>query len=208
MTWKCHVRCGAGEKTEINSKSYLSLFQDADFKWTYKSHKGIFIPVVLDNQIQGLRILLDKKYSKDTENIWFSSNNEYNGTKASNWPMILKPEENNWIDMYNHTNTIIVATEMILAHKLFNSTQQLVLGIPNNLDKEILLDIIGRMKIKEVFLYIDQYTIKHTSTLMYSNVIETLENIGIKVNFRIAIIAERVLSDFKIQENNIEKNVA
>lgn len=25
MTWKCHVRCGAGEKIEIISKSYLSL---------------------------------------------------------------------------------------------------------------------------------------------------------------------------------------
>ena len=25
MRWKSHVRCGAGEKTEIISKSYLSL---------------------------------------------------------------------------------------------------------------------------------------------------------------------------------------
>lgn len=208
MTWKCHVRCGAGEKIEIISKSYLSLFQDKDFKWTYKSHQGIFIPVVLDNKIQGLRIYLDKEYSKDTQNIWFSSNNEYNGTKASNWPMILKPEDINWIDMYNNATTIIVATEMILAHKLFNSTQQLVLGIPNNLDKEILLDIIERLKIKEVFLYVDKYTIAHTSTLMYSNVIETLEKHEIKVNFRIALIDESFLSDFQKQENNIEKNVA
>ncbi len=178
-------------------------FQDRDFKWTYKSHYGIFIPVILDNKIQGLRIHLDKKYSNDTENIWFSSNNEYNGTKASNWPMLLKKENINWMDMYNQTNTIIVATEMILAHKLFNSTKQLVLGIPNNLDKEILLDIIGRMKVQEVFLYVDQYTITHTSTLMYSNVIETLEKVGIKVNFRIALIDERVVSDFKIQEKNV-----
>lgn len=182
--------------------------QDKNFKWTYKSHKGIFIPVVLDNKIQGLRIHLDKRYSKDIENIWFSSNNEYNGTKASNWPIILKPKEVNWIDMYNHTTTIIVGTEMILAHKLFNSTQQLVLGIPNNLDKEMLLDIIERMKIKEVFLYVDKYTITHTSTLMYSNVIQTLEAIGIKVNFRIALIDERLSSDFQKQEENIEKIVA
>ena len=84
--------------------------------------------------------------------------------------MILKPEDINWIDMYNNATTIIVATEMILAHKLFNSTQQLVLGIPNNLDKEILLDIIERLKIKEVFLYVDKYTIAHTSTLMLSHI--------------------------------------
>ena len=122
--------------------------------------------------------------------------------------MILKPEDINWIDMYNNATTIIVATEMILAHKLFNSTQQLVLGITNNLDKEILLDIIERLKIKEVFLYVDKYTIAHTSTLMYSNVIETLEKHEIKVNFRIALIDESFLSDFQKQENNIEKNVA
>lgn len=44
-------------------------FQDTDFKWTYKSHKGIFIPSILNNQIQGLRILLDNEYGLDTENI-------------------------------------------------------------------------------------------------------------------------------------------
>lgn len=179
--------------------------QDNDFKWTYKSHEGIFIPVILNNRIQGLRILLDTKYSHDTENIWFSSNNEYNGTKASNWPMILKPKESNWMDMYNKTNNIIVATEIILAHKLFNSTQQLTIGIPNNLDKELLLNIIGRMNIKEVFLYVDKYTMLHTSTIMYQNVVETLESEGIKINFRIALTTERISDDFIIDQ---EKNVA
>lgn len=109
-------------------------FQDTDFKWTYKSHKGIFIPVTLNNKIQGLRILLDKEYALDTANIWFSSNNEYNGTKASNWPMVLKDNSVNWIDMYNSKNSdsIIIATEMILAHKLFNNTNKVVIGVPNN----------------------------------------------------------------------------
>ena len=74
------------------------------------------------------RILLDNEYRLDTENIWFSSNNEYNGTKASNWPMILKDNTVNWIDMYNSDNSksIIIATEMILAHKLFNNTNKTV----------------------------------------------------------------------------------
>ena len=94
---------------------------------------------------------------------------------------------------------------MILAHKLFNSTQQLTIGIPNNLDKELLLNIIGRMNIKEVFLYVDKYTMLHTSTIMYQNVVETLESEGIKINFRIALTTERISDDFIIDQ---EKNVA
>ena len=69
---------------------FRGFYQDKDFKWTYKSHSGIFIPTVLNNKIQGLRIFLDEKYKKDTESIWFSSNNLYNGTKANKLPIVLK----------------------------------------------------------------------------------------------------------------------
>ena len=128
-------------------------FQDKDFKWTYKSHKGIFIPVYLDNRIQGLRIFLDEEYRNDTKNIWFSSNNEYNGTKTNNFITILKDEKCSWFDMYNSKskNKIIIATEIILAHKLFNSTSEIVIGIPGNVDKDIIVNSINRMKVKEVF---------------------------------------------------------
>ena len=177
-------------------------FQDTDFKWTYKSHKGIFIPTILDNKIQGLRILLDKEYDLDTENIWFSSNNEYNGTKASNWPMVLKDNNIKWIDMYNSDNkkSIIIATEMILAHKLFNNTNKTVIGIPNNIDKDLILNIVKRMNVSEVFLYVDKYTILHTSCLMYENIIETLEENNVKVDFRIALTETDIGNDLKQQE--------
>ena len=184
-------------------------FQDTDFKWTYKSHKGIFIPAFFNNKIQGLRIFLDDKYKKDTENIWFSSNNLYNGTKANNWPIFLKEKSINWIDMYNSkaNNTIIIATEIILAHKLFNNTHKTVIGVPNNIDKDILLNIVKTMKATEVFLYVDNYTILHTSTFMYRNIIEQLENEGIKVNFRVALVdahTENVLQEL----NEIQEKVA
>ena len=177
-------------------------YQDKDFKWTYKSHKGIFIPVTLDNKIQGLRIFLDNKYRIDTESIWFSSNNEYCGTKACNWLMLLKDENTSWLDLYNSetTNEIIVATEMILAHKIFNSTHKLVIGIPNNIDKDIILSIVNRMKIKNVLVYMDTYTIKHTSTFVYTNVIEHLQKNGINASLKIASVDNI--------EENIEKNVA
>ena len=181
-------------------------FQDTDFKWTYKSHKGIFIPVTLNNKIQGLRILLDNEYRLDTENIWFSSNNEYNGTKASNWPMILKDNTVNWIDMYNSDNStsIIIATEMILAHKLFNNTNKTVIGIPNNIDKDLILSIVQRMNASEVFLYADKYTILHTSTLMYENTVKSLERQNIKVEFRVALNENDIGSELKENEKNIK----
>lgn len=181
---------------------FLGFHQDTDFKWTYKSHKGIFIPVTLNNQIQGLRIFLDKEYALDTENIWFSSNNEYNGTKASNWPMVLKNEDTNWIAMYNNKNrnSIIIATEMILAHKLFNNSQKLVIGVPNSIEKEVILNIVKRMDVNEVFLYVDKYTVLHTSSLMYKNIVIALEEQNIKVDFRVALNENDIGSDLNESE--------
>lgn len=164
-------------------------FQDTDFKWNYKSHKGIFIPVILENKIQGLRIMLDNEYGLDTKNIWFSSNNEYNGTKASNWPMILKNDEMSWFDIYNSKKgtDIIITTEMILAHKIFNSTNKVVIGVPNNIDKEVIINIVRRMNASSVIIYADKYTILHTSNFVFTNIVRSLEDKGIRVDFRIAL---------------------
>ena len=196
--------CGKLQEQGLKLDGIPGFFQDIDFKWNYKSHKGIFIPVTLNNKIQGLRILLDSEYRLDTENIWFSSNNEYNGTKASNWPMILKDKATNWINMYNSNNkeSIIIATEMILAHKLFNNTNKTVIGIPNTIDKDLILNIVKRLNASEVFLYADKYTILHTSSLMYENTIQALEKQDIKVNFRIALTETNIGIDLNKGEEN------
>lgn len=176
-------------------------FQDIDFKWTYKSHNGLFVPVTSNNKIQGLRILLDDEYGMNTKNIWFSSNNEYNGTKASNWPMILKDKNINWIDMYNSNNeSIIIATEMILAHKLFNNTNKTVIGIPNNIDKELILNIVKRMNTSKIFLYADKYTILHTSNAIQKNIIQALEKYNIEIDFRIALTEDNIGDDLNKYE--------
>ena len=197
--------CAKLQKEGLKLDGIPGFMQDTDFKWTYKSHEGIFIPVMMENKIQGLRVLLDNKYGLDTENIWFSSNNEYNGTKASNWAMILKDKEKNWIDIYNSTTneSIIIATEMILAHKLFNNTNKTVIGVPNSIDKDLILNIIKRMKANEVVLYADKYTILHTSNSMYINIIKSLEKNNVKVDFRIALIESDIDSEDK--DNKIEK---
>lgn len=189
--------CRKLQEQGIKLDGIPGFFQDTDFKWTYKAHKGIFIPAIMNNKIQGLRILLDAEYGLDTKNIWFSSNNEHNGTKASNWSMILKDKEKSWLDMYNSNNeeSIIIATEMILAHKLFNGTNKTVIGIPNNIDKGVIVNIVKRMNTSKVFLYIDKYTILHTSSAMYVNIVQALEEQDIKVDLRIAINETDVGSD-------------
>ena len=117
--------------------------------------------------------------------------------------MILKDNEINWIDMYNSNNStsIIIATEMILAHKLFNNTNKTVIGIPNNIDKDLILNIVKRMNASVVFLYVDKYTILHTSTSMYQNVVHILEKQNIKIDFRIALTENNIGSDL----NEIKK---
>lgn len=198
--------CAKLQKEGLRLDGIPGFMQDTDFKWTYKSHEGIFIPVIMENKIQGLRILLDTKYGLDTENIWFSSNNEYNGTKASNWAMILKDKTKNWIDIYNSSNNdgIIIATEMILAHKLFNNTNKTVIGIQNNIDKELILNIVKRMRAKDVILYVDRYTILHTSSSMYINIVQALEENKIKVDFRIAL-TERDIESEEQNNKGVEK---
>ena len=64
--------------------------------------------------------------------------------------------------------------------------------------------MVNRIKVREVFLYVDNYTILHTSTLIYQNIIETLEREGIKVNFRVALGNKNTLQS----SNGIQEKIA
>ena len=101
-------------------------FKDKKFRWNFKSHKGIFIPVLDNCKIVALRIHLDTMYSIDTSDIWFSSSQENEGTKADNNIMILFPEDNK-IQLMNNLKEkrdIIVASEMVLAYKIANTYKE------------------------------------------------------------------------------------
>ncbi len=101
-------------------------YKDKKFRWNFKSHKGIFIPVIDNCKIIALRIHLDTAYSIDTTDIWFSSSQENEGTKANNNIMILFPE-NNKIQFMNNVKEkrdIIVASEMVLAYKIANTYKE------------------------------------------------------------------------------------
>ena len=103
--------------------------------------------------------------------------------------MVLMDKDTNWIDLYNSekNESIIVATEMILAHKIFNNTNKTVIGISNNIDKEWILNIVKRMNASKIVIYADKYTLLYTSSSIYEKIIPALEEKNVEVDFRIAL---------------------
>lgn len=115
-------------KEGIELSGTPGFYKDKKFKWNFKSHNGIFIPIIDNCKITSLRIHLDKEYNTDTTDIWFSSSQENEGTKINNNIMILFPE-NKRIQIMNDTKerkNIIIASEMILAYKLANRFKDIV----------------------------------------------------------------------------------
>lgn len=112
--------CRELAKEGINLSGTPGFFKDKKFRWNFKSHKGIFIPVIDSCKIIALRIHLDEMYSIDTSDIWFSSSQENEGAKISNNIMILFPKESRLqlINNNQEKKDIIIASEMILAYKI------------------------------------------------------------------------------------------
>lgn len=113
----------------IELRGIPGFYKDKKFRWNFKSHNGIFVPVIDNCKITSLRIHLDKEYNTDTTDIWFSSSQENEGTKINNNIMILFPE-NNRIQIMNNAKerkNIIIASEMILAYKLANKFKDTII---------------------------------------------------------------------------------
>ena len=149
-------------------------YQNANFKWTFKSHEGIFVPVINNNSIIGLRIHLDKKYNANTTDIWFSSKNEYNGSKAKNEFMILRPEVYN-IQLLNkeRQQDIIIATEMILAHRLHSKYKnEIVIGIPNIISKLETGRLANLISIDNIYIVMDFHTISNSAVSAIENLVD------------------------------------
>ena len=140
-------------------------YQDKKFRWTFNSHKGMFIPIKENHKINSLRIHLDSMYNTDTTDIWFSSNNKYNGTKAINRNMILYPETSALKIINNKLNKdIFIATEMLLAYKtkkIFEDS--IVIAIPNTISKKELTRIKDIIDINHIDLILDTHTVLHGS---------------------------------------------
>lgn len=143
-------------------------YQNNKFRWTFKSHKGFFIPIRNNGKIIGLRIHLNKPY-KSTSNIWFSSGDKNNGTKASNNIMILLPNSELIKIMNGKTEKkdIIIVSEMILAYRIFELYKdKIVIGVPNVISKTEMKKIDRIKGINNIYLIMESYCIKHSASAL------------------------------------------
>lgn len=155
-------------------------------KWTFKSHKGIFIPVIHNQEIKGLRIHLEGKYKLDTTDIWLSSVNEYQGTSASNNIMIFIPEEECRIKVHDIKNIpekdIIIASDILMGYRLFNRDRKITIAVPNKISKQQAQMILNNISVKSADIYFDEHTIKYDFKSIFRNLLNHIPEEKQKIN--------------------------
>lgn len=146
MTWKCHVRCGAGEKIEIISKSYLSLYQEEDWIWTFTNSRGFFVPIFDENnRIQALSIHLDKEFNGITD-LWFSSVDKINGTSTKNL-----------VSNYNikeETKTVVITDSLLLGNFIKAATDIPTISFLNIANSYQILKVLDATNIQNIIFTI------------------------------------------------------
>lgn len=127
---------------KYNLEGIPGMYQEEDFKWLFSQYNGFFVPVFdADNQIQGLSIHLDKAFN-DNQDIWFSSNNKINGTRAKNF--IMKSNIN--ID----SQSLILTDNLLLGALAKDITSEPVISFQNITNSYMILKEIENTEIKDI----------------------------------------------------------
>lgn len=188
----------------LDLKGIPGFFQNNRFKWTFKSHKGIFLPVINNYKIIGLRIHLDNKYDMETTDIWFSSGQKNNGTKANNNIMVLLPNENKLqiINDGRNEKNVIISSEMILAYKLhIKYHNKIIIGVPNMITNSEIKKLDRIKNIRTIYVVMDKHTVLHNSESLMSSLIKKYgkEKIQLYLSLKDCEIPESL--DLKLMDN-------
>lgn len=188
----------------LELKGTPGFFQNNKFRWTFKSHKGIFVPVINNCKIIGLRIHLDEKYDMETTDIWFSSGQNNNGTKANNNIMILLPKENRLQIMNDEKRKkeIIIVSEMIFAYKIHIKYQnKIIIGVPNMITNSEIKKLDKIRNVSTIHVVMDKHTVLHNSKSLMSSLINKYgkENVELEVSLNVCEIPEDI--DAKLSDN-------
>lgn len=155
-------------------------FMNRQMKWTFKSHKGFFIPVTQKECIKGLRIHLEENYKLNTSDIWFSSGSEYKGSSPENSIMIFYPENVNKIELFNSNieskKDVIITTEFLLGYRLFERDKKITIAIPNRISKRQGHMILNSLNIDKVDVYIDKHTLTYDYLPVYKNLLNYIKD--------------------------------
>jgi hypothetical protein len=121
-------------------------YQEEDFKWLFSQYKGFFVPVFdSNNHIQGLSIHLDKSFNNN-QDIWFSSNNKINGTRAKNW--IMKSNIN------QYSTSVILTDSLLLGALAKDITDKSVIAFQNIANSYMILKEIENTQIKDIIFLV------------------------------------------------------
>ena len=200
--------CNKLIKDDFDLEGTPGFFKDRKFRWNFKAHKGILIPIKENHRIIALRIHLEDIYNTDTTDIWFSSSQDCNGSKTLNNIMFLYPEENA-IQFMNNTGTkdIIIVSEMILAYKIhLYFRNNIVIGVPNVISKKELQKLKRIQKVNDVHVVMDKHTVLHNSENLLENLYKLYPRRKIKLHFslkdgEIPSSIENLNNYIDIQEN-------
>lgn len=197
----------------LDLRGIPGFYQNNRFRWTFKSHDGIFVPVINNCKIIGLRIHLDKKYDMETTDIWFSSNQNNNGTNANNNIMILLPEEKRLQIMNDEKkeNDIVVTSEMLLAYKFhINYKNKIIVGVPNMITNSEIKKLDKIKNINTVHVVMDKHTVLHNSESLMSILINKYgkEKVELDISLKDCEIPENLESKLADNLERYNQNIA
>jgi len=131
---------------KYNLEGIPGMYQEEDFKWLFSKYNGFFVPVFDANgYIQGLSIHLDKAFN-DNQDIWFSSNNKINGTRAKNW--IMKSNIN------EYSTSVILTDNLLLGALATEITDEPVIAFQNITNSYMILKEIENTQIKDIIFLV------------------------------------------------------
>ncbi len=127
---------------KYNLEGLPGFYQEEDFKWIFSKYNGFFVPVFDSNgYIQGLSIHLDKAFNNN-QDIWFSSNNKINGTRAKNW--IMKSNIN------EYSTNVILTDSLLLGALATDITNESVIAFQNITNSYMILKEIENTQIQNI----------------------------------------------------------
>lgn len=162
-------------------------YLNEQMKWTFKGHKGFFIPVIYEGEIKALRIHLEKEYKLKTTDIWFSSANEYQGSSVNNNIMIFVPEIERKFAVYDINNIpkkdIVITSEILMGYRLFYRDNKITMAMPNKITKKQGQKILDNININSADVYIDEHTVRYDCDSIYKNLLNHIPEEKANVNF-------------------------
>lgn len=154
-------------------------YLNEQMKWTFKSHKGFFVPVIYNNRIKGLRIHLEKEYKLETTDIWFSSSKEYRGANAKNHILILVPDNKTNLELMNRDKKdekdIVITSEMLLAYKAYSTFHKITIGLPNTISKKQSTGILQNINVGKADIFLDRHTVFTDPFPIYKNLLDKID---------------------------------